>query len=194
VASDTLPGRLVLGLRAMLAILFGLTGLFMVVLAVFMPRGTALLIVHFFAGFALLDGLLCLVAAARALRRPLARACMALEGLAEVATAVTTVVLIRGEPPHGVLFTLALWAMATGVLELGWSYAVDVRRGRPALVATASISVIFGLFILVLPPADLPTAVWRLAVFVLLLGVLRVLVTVRLQGPTAGPGGSSRVR
>ena len=51
VASEILPGRLVLGLRALLALLFALIALFMIVLAALVPRASAILIVYFFAGF-----------------------------------------------------------------------------------------------------------------------------------------------
>src|SRR5438093_3267879 len=87
VAVDVLPGRLVLGLRALFALLFGLTALFMILLAALFPRASTILIVQFYAGFVLLDGLLCLAAAARALMRPLPRSLVALEGVVEVVTA-----------------------------------------------------------------------------------------------------------
>jgi hypothetical protein len=54
----------VLGLRAVLALLFGLTALFMIILAALFPRASTILIVQFYAGFVLLDGLLCLAAVA----------------------------------------------------------------------------------------------------------------------------------
>ncbi len=185
-ASDVLPGRLVLGLRALLALLLGLVGFFTVVLAAVLPRTAVVLIVQFYAAYVLLDGLLCMLAAARAMSRPLPRFLVALEGLVEVGTAVAAFVLIRGlgeRPRGGILLLIAAWAIATGVLEMAWGVSVDIRRGRRLLVITAALCVAFGLFVLVSPPPDLLTAVWRLAVFVLLVGVLRVVLTFRLQGP-----------
>jgi uncharacterized membrane protein HdeD (DUF308 family) len=184
-ASDDLPGRLVLGLRALLAVLFGLTGFSMVVLAVFLPRATTVLIVEFFAGYALLDGLLCIAAAARAMRRPLPRSLVALEGLVEVGTAIAAFVLIRGlgQRRPGILVLIAAWALAIGVLQMAWTFAVDIHRGRLLLAILAALSVAFGLFLLASPPPDLLTAIWRLAVYVLFVGVLRIVLTFRLQGP-----------
>jgi uncharacterized membrane protein HdeD (DUF308 family) len=186
-ASEVLPGRLVLGLRATLAVLFGLIGFFMVVLAAVLPRTATVLIVQFFATYVLLDGLLCIIAAARAMSRPLPRFLVALEGLVEVGTAVAAFVVIRGlgeRPQGGILLLIAVWAIATGVLEMAWAaFSVGIHRGRLLLVITAALSVAFGLFVLASPPPDLLTAVWRLAVYVLLVGVLRVVLTFRLQGP-----------
>ena len=45
----------------------------------------------------------------------------------------------------------------------------------------------FGIVVLSLGRPDLVTAVWRLAVYVVFLGLLRLLVTFRLQGVVTGP-------
>jgi hypothetical protein len=163
VAADILPGRLVLGLRAVLALLFGLTALFMIILAALFPRASTILIVQFYAGFVLLDGLLCLAAVARAMMRPLPRSFVALEGVVEVVTAIAAFVLI-------------------GTLDAqprGWILLL--------IIAGALLSVAFGIVVLSLGRPDLVTAVWRLAVYVVFLGLLRLLVTFRLQGAVAGP-------
>ena len=188
VAADILPGRLVLGLRALLALLFGMTALFMIILAALLPRASTILIVQFYAGFVLLDGLLCLAAAARAMMRPLPRSLIALEGVVEVVTAIASFVLIANldAQPRGIILLLMAWAIITGVLELGWGLSARVSRGRGLLVAAALLSVAFGLIVLILGRPDLVTAVWRLAVYAVFLGLLRLLLTFRLQGVVTG--------
>ena len=185
VAADVLPGRLVLGLRALFALLFGLTALFMILLAALFPRASTILIVQFYAGFVLLDGLLCLAAAARAMMRPIPRSLIALEGVVEVVTAIAAFVLIANpdaQPRGFILLLMAAWAILTGVLELGWGLSAHVSRGRGLLMAAALLSVAFGLLVVILGRPDLVTAVWRLAVYIVFLGLLRLLVTFRLQG------------
>jgi uncharacterized membrane protein HdeD (DUF308 family) len=189
VAADILPGRLVLGLRALLALLFGMTALFMIILAALLPRASTILIVQFYAGFVLLDGLLCLAAAARAMMRPLPRSLIALEGVVEVVTAIAAFVLIANldaQPRGIILLLMAAWAIVTGVLELGWGLSAHVSRGRGLLVAAALLSVAFGLLVLILGRPDLVTAVWRLAVYAVFVGLLRLLVTFRLHGVVTG--------
>ena len=184
--TEVLSGRLVLGIWTVLALLLGLAGVFMVVLAVFLPRTTTVLVVQLFASYALLDGLLSIVAAARAVRRVAPRCFMMLEGLVEVGTSVAAFILISsyGERPRGGLLALiAVWAIVTGALQLAWTFSVDLRRGRLLLAATALLSVAFGVSLLGWRPPDLLTAVWRLAVYALLLGVLRLVVALWLQGP-----------
>ena len=188
-ATDVLPGRLVLGLRALLALLFGLTALFMIVLAALVPRASAILIVQFFAGFVLLDGFLCIAAAARAMMRPLPRGLVALEGVVEVATAIGAFVLIGSldkQPRGWILLLLAAWAFVTGLLELVWGLSTKISRGRGLLVVSALLSVAFGILVFGWRPPDLVTAVWRLAVYAVFLGLLRLLVTFRVQGRLTG--------
>ena len=182
-AGEPLSGRLVLGIRSVLALLLGLVGFFMVVLAAFMPRTTGVLVVGLFAGYALLDGLLSITAATRAVRRARPRFLMLLEGLVDVTTAVTAFIIIQGDRPRGLLALIAGWAIVTGALQMGWTFSIDIQRGRSLLAVAAALSVVFGLFLLVWRPPDLVTAVGRLTVYAVLLGVLRLMVTVRLQGP-----------
>ena len=133
-ASEVLSGRVVLGIRSFLALLLGLVGFFMVVLAVFMPGTTAVLVVRLFASYALLDGLLSIFAAARAVRRALPRFLTVLEGLVDVATSVTAFILVQGDRPRGLLVLIAAWAIVTGVLQLGWTFSIDIHRGRLVLL------------------------------------------------------------
>lgn len=194
-ASELLSGRVVLGIRSVLSLLLGLVGFFMVVLSVFMPATTAVLVVLLFASYALLDGLLSIFAAARAVRRARPRFLMLLEGLVDVATSVTAFILVQGERPRGLLALIAAWAIVTGALQMGWTFSIDVQRGRSLLAVAAALSVAFGLSVLGWRPPDLLTAVWRLAVYALLLGVLRLVVTLWLQGPRpADPGAPDGAR
>jgi uncharacterized membrane protein HdeD (DUF308 family) len=182
-ASEPLSGRVVLGIRSFLVLLLGVVGFFMVVLAALMPGTAAVLVVKLFAAYALLDGLLSIFAAARAVRRAPARLLMMLEGLADVATAVTAFILVQGDRPHGLLALIAGWAIVTGALQMGWTFSIDIQRGRALLAVAALLSVAFGASLLGWRPPDLLSAVWRLAVYALLLGILRLVVTLWLQGP-----------
>jgi uncharacterized membrane protein HdeD (DUF308 family) len=185
-APDVLAARLVLVIRTVLALLLGLVGVFMVVLAFVLPRTTTVLVVQFFAVYALLDGLLAIVAAVRAVRRVVLRCFMVVEGLVGVGTAVAAFILISGygeRPPRGLLVLIAMWAIVTGTLQLAGTFAADLRRGRLLLAATAALTVAFGVAVLGWRPPDLMTAVWRLAVYALLLGALRLVATLWLRAP-----------
>jgi uncharacterized membrane protein HdeD (DUF308 family) len=182
---ELLSGRLVLGIRTFLSLLLGLAGAFMVVLAAFAPRTTVVLVIQLFAFYALLDGLLSIVAALSAARRVVPRCLMVLEGLVSIGTAVAAFIVISGHGerrPGGLLALIAMWALVTGALQLAWTFSVDLQRGRLLLAAAAGLSVAFGGCLLGWRPPDLLTAVWRLAVYALLLGLLRLVATLWLRG------------
>jgi len=195
-ASERLPTRLILGLRALLALLLGLTGFFMVLLAAFLPHASVALIVQLFTGFTLLDGLLCLVAGTRAAGRPAAKVLLLLIGLMEVGVAADAFLLIPrvGERPQVILPVFVVWAVTLGLLELAWAFAARIQRGQVFLVVTALFSIAFGLLAYFSPSGDLMTAVWRSAVYFFLLGILRLLVTFRAPAAIAEPGGAPAVR
>jgi len=182
-ASEPLAGRVGLGIRSFLALLLGVVGFFMVVLAALMPGTAAVLVVKLFAAYALLDGLLSIFIAAKGVRRAPPRLLMTLEGLVDVATSVTAFILVQGDRPHGLLALIAAWAIITGALQMAWTFSIDVQRGRSVLAIAAALSLVFGLSLLGFRPPDLLSAVWRLALYALILGVLRLVVTLSLQGP-----------
>src|SRR5574342_1367318 len=183
--TEVLSARLVLGIRTALALLLGLAGVFLVVLAAFAPRTTTALVVQLFAVYALLDGLLAVMAAMRAVKRVVPRCFMLVEGLVSIGTAIAAFLLVSGygeRPAGGLLALIATWALVTGALQLAWTFSVDLRRGRLLLAVVAAVSVAFGVCLLGWRPPDLQTAVWRLAVYALLLGILRLVATLWLRG------------
>ena len=194
-ASDRLPTPLILGLRALLALVLGLTGLFMVLLAAFLPHASVALVVQLFTGFTLLDGLLCLVACAQAAGRPGAKVLLLLIGLMEVGVAAAFLLIPRvGERPQVILPVFVVWAVTLGLLELAWAFAARVQRGRVFLVVTALFSIAFGLLAYLSPRGNLMTAVWRFAIYFFLLGILRLLVTFRAPAAITEPGVAPAVR
>src|SRR4030095_2132264 len=109
----------------------------------------------FFAGFALLDGLVALFAAAWGLTRGGRWRLLACQGVTGVGAGVLVLFFAWWLKP---LVVLAWWAIITGALQA--IEAVVLRggwRGRPLIMATAVISLIFGGLILARPPQDLMT-------------------------------------
>ena len=175
------PVQWALSFRAVLALLFGLAEGAMLLFAFWLPRVTAALMATFFAGFVVLDGLVALFAAAWGLTRGGRWRLLACKGVTGVVAGILVLFFAWWHKP---LVVLAWWAIITGVLQA--IEAIVLRggwRGRPLLVATAAISVIFGVLILVRPPQDLMTLALHVAAFGLLLGILRVIVAFRIQSP-----------
>jgi uncharacterized membrane protein HdeD (DUF308 family) len=176
------PVQWALTCRAVLAMLFGLAEGAMILLAFWLPRITAALMGTMFAGFALLDGLVALFAAAWGWRRGGRWRLLACKGLTGVAAGIAVVFQAPGQKP-GALAIFAWWAIITGLLQVAEALFLGAHRGRPVLVATAVLSLAFGALVLVRPPHDLLTLVMHVAASGILLGILRLIVAIRLQSP-----------
>jgi uncharacterized membrane protein HdeD (DUF308 family) len=176
------PLQWALTCRAALAMLFGLSEGAMLLFAFWLPRITAALMATLFTGFALLDGLVALVAAAWGWSRGGRWRLLACKGLAGVVAGIVVVFRAPGQRP-GPLAIFAWWAIVTGLLQAVEALSLGARRGQPLLVATAVLSVAFGSLILGRPPQELMTVALSVAVYGLLLGILRLIVAFRLQSP-----------
>ena len=177
-------------LRGGAAMVFGL-------LVLLLPPGAALGgLVAVFGAYALLDGLLALVAgvwAAEHHRRwwPAlleAAAGLGAAGAAWLAPSATVV---------GVLYLIAAWALVSGVLKL--AAAVNLGRhvaGAWWLTVSGVVSLLFGVLLLVAPGPGLLALVWWLGAYALLRGATLLTLAVRLRrhhhrqrpGPPGGMG------
>lgn len=176
------PVQWALTSRAALAMLFGLAEGAMILLAFWLPRITAGLMATLFMGFALLDGLVALLAAVWGWRRGGRWRLLACKGLTGIAAGIAVLFQAPGQK-SGALAIFAGWAIITGLLQAVEALFLGAHRGRPVLIATAVLSVAFGALILGRPPQDLMTLVMHVAVYGILLGILRLIVATRLQSP-----------
>jgi len=155
----------------------------MLLFAFWMPRITASLMATFFTGFALLDGLVALGAAAWGLAHGGRWRLLACKGLTGVAAGIAVMLRPPGQRP-GPLAILAWWAIITGLLQAVETFSLGRgHEGRPYLAAIAVVSMAFGVLVLARPPQDLMTLAVQIAAFALLLGVLRLIVAFRLKSP-----------
>jgi uncharacterized membrane protein HdeD (DUF308 family) len=162
-----------LALRGLAGVLFGIA-------AFLWPSMTLGGLVLFFGGYALVDGFLALVAATRQPAREHAWK-LVLEALIGIAiglaaffwTGMTALVLVD---------LIALWAIATGVLEL--ALAVRLRReiaGELLLGLSGTASVLLGVLMLVWPRVSAFVIVVLLGAYALFFGATMILFALRLR-------------
>jgi uncharacterized membrane protein HdeD (DUF308 family) len=162
-------------LRGALAVLFGLA-------AWIWPDVTIRVLVLLFGFYAVVDGLLALAAVLFGGRLASGRrGWLIFEGVAGVAAGVLT--FIWPEITTLVLlYLIAFWAIATGVLEV--VAAVLLRRelrGEWLLAASGIISILFGLFLVIRPGDGAIAVAWLIGLYAIIFGIALIALGFRLR-------------
>jgi uncharacterized membrane protein HdeD (DUF308 family) len=161
-------------------LLRGLAGILFGIITFLAPAISLAALVLVFGAYALADGVLSIVAAAR--RRGEARwGMLLLEGVAGIAVGVFTL-LWPGITAISLLYLIAAWAIVTGVLEL--IAAVRLRKeikGEWVLALGGIVSIAFGVLVALLPGAGALAVVILIGAYALVFGVLLVVLSFRLR-------------
>jgi uncharacterized membrane protein HdeD (DUF308 family) len=166
----------ILAVRGAAAVIFGL-------LALIWPQITLLALVLVFGAYALVDGVFALVAAARG--RQLAggsRGWLVLEGLLAIGAGIVAL-LWPGITALALLWVIAFWAVVTGVLEI--VAAVRLRRvldNEWLLVVAGTLSIIFGLILMIWPGSGAIGLVWLIGIYAIAFGIVLGGLALRLRG------------
>src|SRR5215216_3604390 len=169
--------------RGIAAVLFGLA-------ALLWPGPTLFVLIVFFGAYAIVDGILALVAGIRGAgggRRWLLLA----EGVLGVLAGLVAF-FWPGMTALVLLYVIAAWAIFTGILKV--VMAIWLRReleNEWLLVLSGVLSVLFGVILAVLPGVGLLSLVWLVGVYALIFGVALIVLGFRVRGQRAS--GSSRV-
>ena len=160
-------------LRGIAAIVFG-------VLAFAWPGLTLLTLILFYGAFALVDGVLAIVAAVTG-GAPAPRWWLAIVGLLGIAAGLLTF-LMPGISALVLLLFIAGWAIATGVLQI--IGAIQLRKeidNEWLLILGGVISVLFGVAMMLAPGAGALALVWVIAIYSVVLGVTFIALAFRLK-------------
>jgi uncharacterized membrane protein HdeD (DUF308 family) len=160
-------------LRGIAAIIFGL-------LAFVWPGLTLLTLILFYGAFALVDGVLAIVAAIAG-GAPAPRWWLAIVGLLGIAAGLLTF-LMPGLSALVLLFFIAGWAIATGVFQI--IGAIRLRKeidNEWLLILSGVISVLFGIGVMLAPGAGALALVWVIGTYAVITGALLVALAFRLK-------------
>jgi uncharacterized membrane protein HdeD (DUF308 family) len=176
-----------LGLRGLIAVLFGLA-------ALLRPDIALEALILLFGAYALVDGAFAIVGVFNGTRGGTPRWVLLIEGIVSVLAGLVAFVL-PGMTALVLLYLIAAWSIVTGVFQA--ATAIRLRReirGEWALVAGGIVSVIFGIILAVLPMVGILSLVWLVGVYAIAFGVLLIITAFRVrsnEGP--GPERPSRV-
>lgn len=155
-------------IRGLAAVLFGL-------IALLRPGLTLLVLVYFFGAYALVSGVMAVVASIE-MRRVFSRWWVVLiEGLAGIAAGLIAFAW-PGITALALLYLIAFWAVLTGVLELVAAFSGRMPLALEWTLALAGIfSILFGAYLIILPGAGLLSLVWLTGIYALVFGILLII-------------------
>jgi uncharacterized membrane protein HdeD (DUF308 family) len=169
----------------------GFLGIGLGVITFVWPGITLASLVILFAAYALVDGVMAIVAAVRSLKSHERWGAFLLEGIAGIAAGLITMAW-PAITALWLIYLIAAWAIVTGIFEI--VAAVRLRKeieGEWLLALTGVASLIFGVLIMASPLAGaLVIAIW-VGAYAFVFGVLLVALGFRLRswahGHHAGP-------
>jgi uncharacterized membrane protein HdeD (DUF308 family) len=163
-----------LALRGVAAVAFG-------VLAFVWPGITLLTLVFLFGVYALVNGILSLVAAFKAPRGTANKGSLIFLGLLSIAAGLFTF-LIPGITALGLVILIAAWAIANGVTEI--VAAIKLRKvitNEWLLVLAGVASIVFGILLLLQPGVGALALIWWIGAWAIFMGVLLIILAFKIR-------------
>ncbi len=174
----------VLLLRGLVAIAFG-------ILAWLQPGISIAALVLLFGVYVLVDGVLGVWSAIAGRKQNAHWWVLLLWGLVGIGAGILTFVA-PGITALALLFYIAVWAIATGVLQI--VAAVRLRKeikGEWLLILGGLASVVFGVLLVAQPGAGALAVLWLIAAYAILFGILMTLLSFKVRGLAAAPGAAA---
>jgi uncharacterized membrane protein HdeD (DUF308 family) len=163
-----------LALRGLAAVVFG-------VLAFIWPGATLITLVWLFGAFALVNGILSLILAAKTPKGYPKVGSLIFGGLLGILAGLLTFVM-PGITALGLLILIAAWAIVTGVMEL--VAAVRLRKiiaNEWLLVLAGIASIAFGILLLFQPAVGALALIWWIGAWALVFGILLMILAFRMR-------------
>jgi uncharacterized membrane protein HdeD (DUF308 family) len=165
-------------IRGIVAILFG-------VLALRWPGNTLVVIGLLFGAYALVDGILAILATIRAVETHQRWWPLLFEGVVGILIAAITFWDVR-ITLLALYFTIAAWAFVTGVLEI--VAAIHLRSHLTKefwLIIGGIASILFGVLMIWYPLAGALALVWLIGAYAIVFGIVMIAFSLRLRGHSA---------
>jgi len=160
-----------IGLRGILAVVFGL-------IALLMPVATILALVLLFSAYMLVDGAFAIYAAVRAAQQREHWGLLVLQGMASLAAGIIGF-LWPGITVLAFVLLIAAWSIVSGVVML--AAGLRTEAGRWWLVLDGIVGLIFGVLMIAAPLIGGIVLTWWLGIFTLLFGIALSVLAWRLR-------------
>lgn len=164
-----------------LVLLRGIAGILFGLLAFLWPGITLITLVIFYGAYALVDGVLALLAVFKSGERPAPIWWLILVGVTGIIAGLLTFVWPGITALVLVLF-IGAWAVVHGIFEI--IGAIQLRKeieNEWLLILAGVISVIFGLMVLAAPGAGALALIWVIAAYAVVFGIILVAFSFKLR-------------
>jgi len=179
-APNPLLAARVAGVAWQAIVLRGLVGIGFGLLAAFSPVATALSLVIVLSIYLMADGFLAIVSAFQAARQRHAWGMVALEGLAGIAASVA-IFVYPGLGMAVFAVILAVWSLFAGGVKLAVALRREPVGGRGWLIASALISLLFGLALLLSPLTGAVVLTWWLGIYAIVFGLALLMLGLQVR-------------
>jgi len=166
-----------IALRALAAVILG-------IVAILLPGPTLAAIVIVFGIYAIIDGILAIMAAVRGFRKKERWGAMLLQGIVGVIAGAIAVVW-PGIGALALTYLVAAWALVTGAFEIAAAIRLrEVIKGEWLLALAGVLSIVFAVLIVLYPGAGALTLVWWLGAYALAYGVVSFVLAFKVRSWT----------
>jgi uncharacterized membrane protein HdeD (DUF308 family) len=167
-------------IRGIAAIVFG-------ILAFAWPGLTLVTLVLFYGAFAMVDGVIALVAAFTGGAKPVPTWWLVVIGLLGIGAGIATF-MMPGITAILLILFMGGWALVHGIFEI--IGAIQLRKeidNEWMLILSGVVSVLFGLIVLIAPGAGALGLVWAIAAYSIVFGISFIALSLRLRNHKHGP-------
>jgi uncharacterized membrane protein HdeD (DUF308 family) len=181
---DHAPSWWALALRGLVAILFGLA-------ALLWPGLILTVLIVLFGAYALVDGILAIVAAFRSSGRGMRRSLLLIEGAIGILFGFLAL-FSPGLTALALVYVIAFWAILSGIARI--VMAIMLRReieNEWSIALSGVLSVVLGIVLILLPAAGLLAYTWLIGLLALVVGIALIYYAFKVRGQRRS--GSSRV-
>jgi uncharacterized membrane protein HdeD (DUF308 family) len=164
-----------------LLLLRGVAGIAFGILAFLWPGLTLLTLVILYGAFALVDGVLSLIAAFTGSAKPVPTWWLVVVGLLGIAAGIVTFAW-PGITAIVLVLLIGAWALVHGIFEI--IGAIQLRKeidNEWWLILSGVLSVIFGLIVLFLPGAGALGLIWGIAAYSIAFGIMFIGLALKLR-------------
>lgn len=162
-----------LAIRGVLAILLG-------IIALVNPAGAVAVFVLLFGVYAIIEGILSIVAGVRAAERHEKFWPMLLKGIVDILAGVVAFIA-PAAAAFALVLVVAFWAIVTGVLELVAAFRLRREHGEWLLILNGLLSLVLGAVLLFRPAAGLLVLLWWLGAYAIVFGIVLLMLAFRLR-------------